>query len=240
MQASSISCAVTRRGGSASTFTSLRPSTSWPSSTSPTRRSKRPRLSFSPARRTAPGSSVGDPVHRHEQLAPPDPRLQAGHRRVAAIGQPHDQILDAAEPLARAIQQRAAQEVRQMHHRLGQSAHTLRLHADHSDPSRSCCSWRAGPHAALPRCCTCAAPPTESGRHAPSARIPVSASACATRPVGACTDRNDIKPNRSRQGSHSSAAPIAPPRSPSAATWTCGGRVSANRCGCIASAMRLA
>ena len=38
----------------------------------------------------------------------------------------------------------------------------------------------------------------------------------------------------------SSVAPIAPPRSPSAATCTSGGRKSANRCGSISSAMRFA
>ncbi len=43
-----------------------------------------------------------------------------------------------------------------------------------------------------------------------------------------------------RRGSTSSAAPIAPPRSPSSATWTSGGRSSANRCGCIASLIRFA
>ena len=58
------------------------------------------------------GLKLGDPVDRHEQLAPADPRLQAGHRRIAAVGQPHDQILDAAEPLARSIEQRAAQDRR--------------------------------------------------------------------------------------------------------------------------------
>ena len=41
-------------------------------------------------------------------------------------------------------------------------------------------------------------------------------------------------------GSTSNAAPIAPPRSPSFATWTSGGRSSANRCGCIAAAIRSA
>ncbi len=68
------------------------------------------------------GLKLGDPVHRHEQLAPADPRLESRHGRVAAVGQPHDQILDATEPLARTIEQRAAQKVRQVLNRLGQDA----------------------------------------------------------------------------------------------------------------------
>ena len=43
-----------------------------------------------------------------------------------------------------------------------------------------------------------------------------------------------------RRGCASSAAPIAPPRSPSPATRTAGGRVSLNRCGCISVAIRSA
>ena len=59
-----------------------------------------------------PGLERRDPVGRHEQVAPADPRLQAGDRRIAAVGQAHDQILDAAEPLSRSIEQRAAQDRR--------------------------------------------------------------------------------------------------------------------------------
>ena len=51
-----------------------------------------------------------DPVGRHEQLAAADPRLHPRHRRIAAVGQPHDQVFDATEPLARPIQQRTAQK----------------------------------------------------------------------------------------------------------------------------------
>ncbi len=68
------------------------------------------------------GLERGDPVGRHEQLTAPDPRLQAGHRRVAAVGKPHDQILDAAQPLSRSIEQRTAQDRREVHRRLRQSA----------------------------------------------------------------------------------------------------------------------
>ena len=54
--------------------------------------------------------------------------------------------------------------------------------------------------------------------------------ACTPRYASACA----------RSCSTSSAAPIAPPRSPSADTWTWGGRESMNKCGCIASAIRIA
>ena len=55
---------------------------------------------------------LGDAIDGHEQLAAADPRLQARHGRIAAVGEAHDQILDATEPLARPIQQRAAQDRR--------------------------------------------------------------------------------------------------------------------------------
>ena len=110
MHASSISCEVISRGGSDSTSTSLRPSTSPASSTSPGRRSKRPRLSFSPERLHGAGLQRGDAVDGDEQLAPADPGLQPGHGRIAAVGQAHDQVLDPAEPLARTVEQRASKD----------------------------------------------------------------------------------------------------------------------------------
>ncbi len=43
---------------------------------------------------------------------PPILAFNPGHGRIAAVGQTHDQVLDATEPLARAIQQRTAQDRR--------------------------------------------------------------------------------------------------------------------------------
>jgi hypothetical protein len=50
------------------------------------------------------GLQLGDLVDRNEQLASADPRLQTGDRRIAAVGETHNQIFDAPETLARAIQ----------------------------------------------------------------------------------------------------------------------------------------
>ena len=54
---------------------------------------------------------AGDPVRGHEQLPSPDPRLDAGDRRqLIADVEPGDQILDAAQPLARRVKQRTADQ----------------------------------------------------------------------------------------------------------------------------------
>ena len=76
-----------------------------------------PQAELLPRQTHRAGSELRDPVNRHEQLAPTDLGLQAGHRWVAAIGEAHDQILDPPEPLAAAIEQRAAQDTRQVEHR---------------------------------------------------------------------------------------------------------------------------
>ena len=85
------------------------------------------------------------------------------------------------------------------------------------------------------------------GRDGHRARLAVRADARRVRARGAegralrggLSDRPELA-RRPRAGFISSAAPIAPPRSPSSATRTSGGRVSLNRCGCIAAAIRSA
>ena len=101
MQASSISCAVTRRGGSASTSTSLRPSTSCRQQHLAHAALEAPEAQLLAGQPHGARLQRGDPVGGHEQLAAADPRLQAGDRRVAAVGEAHDQVLDPAQPLAR-------------------------------------------------------------------------------------------------------------------------------------------
>jgi hypothetical protein len=87
----------------------LRPSTSWPSADAPLEATEAELLPGQPHR---PRLERRDPVGGHEQVTTADPRLQAGNRRIAAIGQTYDQVLDATKSLSRSIEQRAAQDRR--------------------------------------------------------------------------------------------------------------------------------
>ncbi|HXR12594.1 MAG TPA: hypothetical protein VN770_09880 [Gaiellaceae bacterium] len=58
-----------------------------------------------------------DTLRRHEHLPSTDPRLQPGDRRVAAIGKPHDQVVDAADLLPSRIDQTAVQDRREVQER---------------------------------------------------------------------------------------------------------------------------
>ena len=117
-QTSSTSRAVTSRA--VSTLIRLRSSTSARSSTSPGRRSNCARLSFVVEVRAAAGSSRSIRSIGTNNSRPPIRAVSADHRR-QRVGEvePRDDILDAPEPLARGVEQRAARQRGQMNDGVG-------------------------------------------------------------------------------------------------------------------------
>ena len=113
MRAISISFARTSRAPSM--LISWRSSTSLRSSTSPVRRSKCCRSIRSETISTRPWRDLGELGRRDEHRPPRDGREHAGHRRVV-LAEPHDQVVDLAEPPAVAVAQRAADDQRQVQH----------------------------------------------------------------------------------------------------------------------------
>jgi hypothetical protein len=56
------------------------------------------------------GLHLGDPVARNEELPPGDASHEPGHRRVAALCESGDDVVDAAEPAPCSIDERAAED----------------------------------------------------------------------------------------------------------------------------------
>jgi hypothetical protein len=94
-----------------------RPSRSWRNSTSPLAALEAAEVHLLVAELNLAGLDLSDLSCGQEHPAAADACLEARDRRIAAVGEPHDQIINTADLFASPIKQRTVQERRQIQER---------------------------------------------------------------------------------------------------------------------------